>query len=87
MGETVTYHVVKEPYGWAVRLPGGAMMPFRARKAALGQAAALADRRRAAGEGAQVALDEAWPTDSPAWRRAARRPMLSWIQPRPLGVC
>lgn len=88
MDEIVTFKVVKEPYGWAVRLPQGAMMPFRWRRLALDQAKALAQSWNRAGGAAEVELDEAWPTDLPAWRRVRQRPLLSWIQPRPLAhVC
>jgi hypothetical protein len=85
MDEIVTFKVVKEPHGWAVRLPQGAMMPFRWRRLALDQAKALAKSCNRAGGAADVELDAARPTDSRGWRRARQRPLLSWIQLRPLA--
>lgn len=82
MGETVTYRVVKEPYGWAVRMQNGLMTPFRSQKRATDHARGLADLERALGRAAVVVIDQAWPTDSPAWRRSTRRPQLHWLVAR-----
>lgn len=86
MGETLTFHIVKEPYGWAVRLPREGMMPFRSRRRAFETAARLASDCRWAGARAEVAVDESWPTASPAWRRARRRPALAWLTRCPAAV-
>lgn len=82
MGETVTYRVVKEPYGWAVRMPKGQMTPFRSQKRATDHARGLAGAQRALGRPAMVVIDQAWPTDSPSWRRSLRRPQLHWLVAR-----
>ena len=82
MGETMTYRVVKEPYGWAVRRRNGLMTPFRSQKLALAHARNLAATERALGRIAMVVIEQAWPTDSPAWRRSQRRPQLHWLVAR-----
>lgn len=82
MDQAIVLRVEREPYGWAVRLPTGRMMPFRSRRLARRHALRLAERLHSHGREATVETDETWPTNSPAWRRTHRRPALSWLLPR-----
>jgi len=75
MQETVSFRVVKEPYGWAVRMGCGMMTPFRSRATALEHARGCAAALRQHGEAAEVVLEEAW-SDAPprSWRSRTRFP-------------
>jgi hypothetical protein len=54
----ITFSVVKERYGWAIRLGEGMTTPFRLRELAIREAKCLADAIRRHGEGAEVVVDE-----------------------------
>lgn len=58
MSETISFRVVKEPYGWAVRLGDGMMTPFRSQVLALQHAHGIADALRRRGEFAEVVVEE-----------------------------
>jgi hypothetical protein len=60
MGETICFRVVKEPYGWAVRVGQGMMTPFRLQRQAIEQANGFAEALRRHGEPAEVIV-EGWP--------------------------
>lgn len=58
MAETISFRVVKEPYGWAVRLGDGMMTPFRSQNLALQHAKDIAEALRRRGELAEVVIEE-----------------------------
>lgn len=60
MGETICFRVVKEPYGWAVRVGRGMMTPFWSRRLAIEHANGFAEALRRHGEPAEVII-EGWP--------------------------
>lgn len=72
MAETISFRVVKEPYGWAVRLGDGMMTPFRSQTLALQHARDIAEALRRRGELAEVIIEEVCAADlgpqSPRWR-------------------
>jgi hypothetical protein len=78
MVETISFRVVKEPYGWAVRMGQGMMMtPFRSRILALRHANGVAEALRQRGEAAEVVLDEPYGGHpQPQRREHARFPFL-----------
>ena len=53
-----TFKVVKEPYGWAVRVDPGMSTPFWSRVAAIQQADCLCSAIRSHGEAAEVVIEE-----------------------------
>ena len=61
MDETICFRVVKEPYGWAVRVGRGMMTPFWSRRLAIEHANGFAEALRRHGEQAEVII-EGWPT-------------------------
>lgn len=61
MGEMISFRVVKERYGWAVRMGDGMMTPFRSRGRAIEHASSFAETLRRNGEPAEVVLEEAEP--------------------------
>ncbi|MDP1736512.1 MAG: hypothetical protein Q8L23_03625 [Caulobacter sp.] len=78
MGEMISFRVVKEPYGWAVRVGQGMMTPFRSRVTAINHANGFAETLRRHGETAEVVLEEIWPMQpQPCERDRPRfRPLL-----------
>lgn len=65
--EPVTvFAVVKEPYGWSVRLNGLMMTPFSSREFAVEHACHCAEMLREAGRAAEVTIEEIEPSDSDA---------------------
>ena len=46
MTEIISFRVVKEPYGWAVRMGQGMMTPFHSRSMALRHANSFAEALR-----------------------------------------
>jgi hypothetical protein len=77
MDEMICFRVVKEPYGWAVRMGQGMMTPFRCRRRAIEHANGFAEALRQRGEQAQVVV-EGWPTDSKAEPRSWSRISALW---------
>jgi hypothetical protein len=71
MDEPISFRIVKEPYGWAVRNGHGMMTPFRSRALALEHANGIAEALRQRGEAAQVILEE--PTIGPPASRVRPR--------------
>jgi hypothetical protein len=55
----ITFKVVKEQHGWAIRMGEGTMTPFWSRDLAVRQANSLAAAIRCHGECAQVIVDGA----------------------------
>ena len=72
MDEMICFRVVKEPYGWAVRMGQGMMTPFRFRHHASEHATGFAEALRRRGERAEVVI-EGWPTEVKAERRSFSR--------------
>lgn len=72
MGEMISFRVVKEPYGWSVRMGHGMMTPFRSRGGAIEHASSFAETLRRNGEAAEVVLEE---IGSPPRRDVRDRPV------------
>ena len=53
----ITYNVVKEPYGWAIRMGDHMTTPFWSRDVAIRQANCLADAIRCHGEYVEVVIE------------------------------
>lgn len=68
MDQIISFRVVKEPYGWSVRLGQGMMTPFRSRHSALDHANGFVDALRRRGELAEVVVEEVCVADQPATR-------------------
>ena len=66
MTEIISFRVVKEPYGWAVRMRQGMMTPFHSRSMALRHANSFAEALRRHGEPAEVILEEVRSIDPPS---------------------
>jgi len=58
MDQTISFRVVKEPYGWAVRMGEGMMTPFRSKVLAVRHANSFADALRRRGEPVEVVVEE-----------------------------
>ena len=72
MNEMISFRVVKEPYGWAVRTGHGMMTPFRSRGRAIEHASCFAETLRQNGEPAEVVLEETGSPPRPALRDRSR---------------
>jgi len=57
----ITFNVVKERYGWAIRIGKRMAMPFRLKDAAVREATCLADAIRSHGQCAEVIVESADP--------------------------
>lgn len=79
MSDTIRFEVVREPYGWAVRMGQGMMTPFRSRVTALRHANGVAEALRRRGEPAEVILEQEYVAEAPppASTRARFRPLWS----------
>lgn len=72
MDEPISFRVVKEPYGWALRNGAGMMTPFRSRDSAVAHATGLAEALRRRGDRVELIFEE--PTiGEPAPRRSRSR--------------
>jgi hypothetical protein len=58
----ITFNVVKEPCGWAIRAGECMTAPFWSREVAISEANALADAIRCHGEGAEVVVEGVQPS-------------------------
>jgi len=58
MDQTISFRVVQEPYGWAVRMGDGMMTPFRSKLLAVRHANGFADALRRCGEPVEVVVEE-----------------------------
>ena len=58
MVETIRFRVVKEPYGWAVRLGDAMMTPFQSQPSAIRHASGIVEALRQRGEIAEVVVEE-----------------------------
>ena len=67
----VTFNVVKEPCGWAIRMGEGTTTPFWSRDLAIREANALAEAIRRHGECAEVRVEGAELEIPRTWRRAS----------------
>jgi len=61
----ITFNVVKEEHGWAVRMGERMTTPFWSKELAIRQAIALADSIRCHGECAEVLVEGADPNEPP----------------------
>ena len=61
----ITFNVVKEQHGWAIRMGEGTTTPFWSRDLAVREANCLADAIRRHGECAKVIIEGADPSDPP----------------------
>jgi hypothetical protein len=71
MEEIISFRVVKEPYGWSVRLGQGMMTPFRSRHLAIDHANGFVDGLRRRGEPAEVVVEDICAAEPPATRARA----------------
>ena len=78
MDEVVSFRVVKEPYGWAVRMGHGMMTPFRTRASAIEHATGCAANLRECGQPAEVILEECRSVAPVARRRSRARFSALW---------
>jgi hypothetical protein len=62
----IVFNVVKEEYGWSVRMGEAMTTPFWSRTLAIREADSLAQAIRRHGESAQVIVEGAVPADSSA---------------------
>jgi hypothetical protein len=58
MRETISFRIVKEPYGWSMRMGDGVMTPFRSRESALRHANGVAEALRRQGDLVEVVLEK-----------------------------
>lgn len=58
MGEKICFRVVKEPYGWAVRMGEGMMTPFQSQTMAIQHASGIVEALRRRGEFAEVIIEQ-----------------------------
>jgi hypothetical protein len=77
MDEMICFRVVKEPYGWAVRMGEGMMTPFRSRGHAIEHANGFVEALRQRGEQAQVVI-EGWPSERKPEPRSWSRISAFW---------
>jgi len=61
----ITFNVVKEQHGWAIRMGGRMTTPFWSRDLAIREANCLADSIRCHGERTEVIVEGANPTEPP----------------------
>lgn len=75
----ITFTVVREPNGWAVRMGQQMTTPFWSRTLAIREAQCMADAIRRHGQGVEVLVDE---DDMPKARdpRPAHWPASGWTQ-------
>jgi hypothetical protein len=59
----ITFNVVKERHGWAIRMGERMIMPFRSRDLAVREANCLADAIRCHGECTKVIVERAEPSE------------------------
>ena len=84
----ITFSVVKDKYGWAIRMGDAVSTPFRTRDLAIREAGCLADAIRCHGEVAEVIIEGANPNEPPRrikGSKIARLDVLSpgrWIGPQ-----
>ena len=77
MNEMISFRVVKEPYGWAVRMGQGMMTPFRSRVLAIRHANGFVEALRERGEPAEIIV-EGWPMEAKPERRGRSRFWMLW---------
>ena len=64
MQRRVEFRVVKEPYGWAVRLGDEMMTPFRSRRQAIDHANRFVQALRRQGEHAELRVEDGPPAEA-----------------------
>lgn len=73
MHDLISFRVVKEPYGWAVRTHEGLMTPFQSRRSAIEHASAFVDALRRQGHRAEIVVEELAPIQPATVRRDGAR--------------
>lgn len=68
----ITFNVVKEPHGWAIRMGECMMTPFWSRDLAIQEATRLADAIGCHGEPTEVVVEGADPNDPPKLTKGLR---------------
>lgn len=68
----ITFNVVKETHGWAIRLDDHMTTPFWSRDLAIREAACLADAIRGHGECAEVIIESSDPNEPPKIIKGSR---------------
>jgi hypothetical protein len=67
----ITFNVVRERHGWAVRMGEAMKTPFWSREIAIREANCMADSIRSHGEFAEVVIEGSDPDDPPRTFRSA----------------
>jgi hypothetical protein len=70
----ITFNVVKERHGWAIRMGERMIMPFRSRDLAVREANCLADAIRCHGESTEVIVEGAEPNDPARGSKGSNSP-------------
>lgn len=82
----IVFNVVKEEFGWAVRMGEGMTTPFRSMDLAIREANCLADAIRIHGACAQVVVEGAAANDQPRRSKGSSRldavPRRRWTGPQ-----
>jgi len=68
----ITFNVVKDKHGWAIRMGDAMSTPFRTRELAIQEAGCLADSIRRHGEWAEVVIEGADPNEPPRRIRGSK---------------
>jgi hypothetical protein len=82
MTETLCFRVVKEPFGWAVRVGEGMMTPFSSRTHAIEHANGFAAALRGSGNRVEVVVEEASFAPRPLRGPAERRSIVQAAAPK-----
>jgi hypothetical protein len=67
----ITFNVVKERHGWAIRMGECMIMPFRSRDLAVSEANSLADAIRCHGECTEVFVEGAETSELARWSKGS----------------
>jgi hypothetical protein len=70
----ITFNVVRDRYGWAIRIGEGMTTPFRLKHLAVYEATCLADAIRRHGECAEVIVESTDPSAPPQPKRIGANP-------------
>lgn len=82
----ITFNVVKEQHGWAIRMGERMVMPFRSRDLAVREATCLADAIRCHGECTEVIVESAEPNEPARGVKGSNSPSGDSAAPRAAAV-
>jgi len=82
----ITFNVVKERHGWAIRMGERMTMPFRSRDLAVREASRLADAIRCHGECTEVFVEGAEPNELAKGSKRLNSPSGDSAAPRVAAV-